>query len=457
MIPVAIVGGGITGLSAAWYLSRAGVRSVVWERQPRLGGVIVTDAVDGCLVEGGPDSFLAAKPWAMDLIRELGLAPEVIGSNDHLRVTYVRRGGRLIALPDGLMMMVPTRVMPLLRSRLLSWPAKARMGLEWFRWKKPDAPDRSVAEFIIDHYGREALEYLAEPLLAGVYGGDPGELSAASVLPRLVDFERHYGSLTRGVLLEGGRTAGTLGGGSLFRTLQGGLGRLVEALERALGQWMEVRRGEVEAIETTPFGFRLRAGGDWHAAARVLLACPAWEAARLVRGLDGRLADRLEAIPYTSSMTVALGYERAALAHPLDGFGFLVPRRERRRLVACTWVGTKFNDRVAADRALLRCFLGGAGDPAVLAEPDERVVASVRSEIADIMGVTAEPLFARIRRWPRSMAQYTVGHQARLEEIERRASAIEGLALAGNAYHGIGIPDCVQSGRVAAERLAAAC
>lgn len=449
---VAIVGAGISGLSAAWYLSRAGAAASLVERQPRLGGVISTEQIDGCVVEGGPDSFLAAKPWAMDLIRELGIEDEVIGSNDHQRVTYILKRGRLVPLPDGLMMMVPTRVMPVVRSRLLTWPAKVRMGLEWFRRARPEAADRSVAEFISEHYGREVVDYLAEPLLAGVYGGDPDRLSAASVLPRFVEFERTYGSLTRGVLVEGGRTAGRLGGGSLFRTLRGGMGRLIETLADRLRPSLPIRQADAEALERRGAGFRLRLAGDWMEASSVVLACPAYEAARLLRPLDADLATTLESIPYNSSMTVALGYDRATLGHPLNGFGFLVPRRERRRLVACTWVNTKFAHRAPDSRALLRCFL--RGDEAQ-GESDESVVAGVIDELRIIMGVTALPVFTRVSRWPRSMAQYNVGHERRVEEIERRVGAIAGLHLAGNALHGIGIPDCVRSGQQAAERITA--
>jgi oxygen-dependent protoporphyrinogen oxidase len=446
MNPVVIAGGGISGLATAWYLARAGVRSVLVERRPRLGGVISTETVEGCIVEGGPDSFLAAKPWAMDLIRELGIADEVIGSNDHQRVTYIRRRGRLVALPEGLMMIAPTRIAPIVSTPLFSWPTKVRMGLEWFRRPPRDPRDRSVAEFITEHYGREALDYLAEPLLAGVYGGDPDLLSAQSVLPRFVELERAYGSVTRGVLVEGGRTAGSLGGGSLFRTLRGGMSRLVAALSEKLRGPVEVRHGEVEAIEP---GYRARVAGDWIAARAVVLACPAYEAARLVRSLDGELATLLEGVVYNSSMTVALGYDGASIAHPMRGFGFLVPRRERRRLVACTWVGNKFAHRVPEGMALLRCFLGGES-----AESDEALAAVVGEELREIMGVAAAPRFARVSRWPRSMAQYTVGHAARLAAIGARMERLPGLALAGNGYQGIGVPDCVRSGQEAAARVA---
>lgn len=455
MPEVAIVGGGISGLSTAYYLAKAGVSAALFERRERLGGVIVTEIVDGCLIEGGPDSFLSAKPWAMELIAELGLASEVIGSNDHLRVTYLWKGRRLLPLPDGLMLMVPTRILPMLTTRVVGWHTKLLMGLEWFRRAQPHGRgDTSVAEFVREHYGQEAVDYLAEPLLAGVYGGTPDELSVSAVLGRFVELESRYGSLTRGVLAERRKVAAQARSTPLFRTLKGGLGRLVEALTQA-ARSVEFHHREVEALEPAGFGFRLRAGGAWQEFSQVVLACPAYEAARLTAPIDPRLAELLRSIPYSSSMTVALGYDARSIPVPLAGFGFLVPARERRRLVACTWMGTKFAHRVPAGRVVLRCFLGGRQDPDILGESDESVLATVRCELAEIMGVTAEPLFIRIARWPASMAQYTVGHLERVAEIERRLAHNPGLHVAGNAYYGIGIPDCVRMGREVAGRVAA--
>ncbi len=451
-----IVGGGITGLSAAYYLNKAGIPSLLIERRPRLGGVVTTEVVDDCIIEGGPDSFLAAKPWALELIRELGLADEVIGSNDHLRVTYVLRRGRLVPLPDGLMMMIPTRIAPMIATPLLGWGTKFRMLFELFRRPGRTSPgDRSVADFVRDHYGQEAVDYLAEPLLAGVYGGDPRRLSVASVLPRFVELERRYGSLTRGVLAAMKKARAEAAGKPLFQTLKGGLGRLTEAIERAIAGACEPVHAQAEALDRGQSGWRVRAGGQWIAAEALVLACPAYEAAALLRNTAPGLARELESIPYSSSMTVALGYERAGFSHHLGGFGFLVPARERKRLVACTWVGTKFPYRVSDSRVLLRCFLGGAEDAAVLEEPDETVIAMVREELRRIMGVTETPVFARIHRWPRSMAQYTVGHGERVKRIEQETAKLQGLHLAGNAYHGIGIPDCIRTGKQAAEEIAA--
>jgi oxygen-dependent protoporphyrinogen oxidase len=439
---VIIIGGGISGLSAAYYLNKSGIRPALFEKTPHLGGVIRTTVQQGCVIESGPDSFLAAKPHATDLIRELGLADQIIGSNDHLRITYILKNGKLVALPDGLMMMVPTKLRPLLGTRLLSWSAKLRMGAEYFR--RPQSapfPDRSVTDFLLDHYGQESIDYLAEPLLAGVYGGDPRKLSANSVLPRFVEIESKYGSLTRGVLA----APRPEGSGSLFHTLQNGLGQLIDALRPSA----DVIQANVESLERTASAFRVRANGAWLEADHVVLATPAADAARLLQPCNRNLAGLLRDIPYNSSITLSLGYRRETFDHPLKGFGFLVPQRERQYLAACTWVGNKFSHRVPADMVLLRCFMGGNA----LAETDDALVEAARRELQSIMGLQAKPVFHSIARWPNAMAQYTVGHQRRVEEIESLARTIPGLHLAGNAYHGIGVPDCVRMGKEAAERI----
>jgi oxygen-dependent protoporphyrinogen oxidase len=414
--------------------------------------------VEGCTLEAGPDSFLSAKPAALDLIRDLGLSDQVIGSNDHLRITFVRKGGRLIPLPDGLMMMVPTKILPLVGTRLVGLRTKIRMGLELLRAPKPKAGDESVAEFIEEHYGREAVDYLAEPLLSGIYGGNPSELSVRSVLPRFVDLANRYGSLTRGVLAERAKAARTHTNAApapLFRTLRGGLGEMVDAVTAAIGGHVAVRQERAEAVERTAGGFRIRLAGDWLEADHVVMATEAHSASKLLGGADGRLPELLGMVPYSSSMTVAMGFDAGDFAALPIGFGFLVPRAERRRLVACTWVGTKFSHRVPDGKVVARCFLGGRDDAAVLEESDESIQATVAAELREIAGVTAPVRFCRISRWPRSMAQYPVGHHDRQREVEARLAAIPGLHLAGNAYQGIGIPDCIRMGRAAAEKIVA--
>jgi len=458
MPTVAIVGGGISGLSTAYYLVKAGIPSTLIEARPRLGGVIQTEHIptgkeQDCVIEAGPDSFLSTKPWAFDLIRELGLESEVIGSNDGQRKTFIWKHGRMVQLPDGLQLIVPTKILPMVTTSLVGWRTKIQMGLEWFRGPRPGTRDRSVAEFVEDHYGQEVIDYLAEPLLSGIYGGDPAQLSIASVLARFVELETKYGSLTRGVLAE--RRAASGERLPLFRTLRGGLGKVVGAVESALASHVTVRHALVEAVERDGAGMRLRVGDDWLAADSVVLACEAHQAARLTASLDRRIAELFSSIAYSSSMTVALGFPRSAVQRQMRGFGFLVPRRERKRLLAGTWVGNKFPFRVPESIAVLRCFLGGAGGEGVLAESDEAVLQSVRTDLREMLRLDAEPMFSRVFRWPRSMAQYTVGHGERIAELEARLDNIPGLLVAGNGYHGIGLPDCVRMGKQAAERIAA--
>jgi len=438
---VLVIGGGISGLSAAYDLTRAGADCTILEKQSRLGGVIETRSSEGCTLECGPDSFLSAKPAALALIKEVGLEGDVIGSNDHQRTTYIWKRGKLVALPEGVMMIVPSRVMPMVKSPLLGWGTKIRMGLEYFR-RPGESRDRSVAEFVVDHFGQETLDYLAEPLLSGVYGGDPAQLSVGSVLPRFLEMERKYGSLVRGVLASRSKSSG----GSLFRTLKGGLGTLVDRLAAQA----KVCQADVETIERAGTGFRVRAGGNWMEADQVIVACPAWAAARVVAGVDARLGELLGAIDYSSSVTLSLIYRAAEFDGKRAGFGFLVPKKERRRLAACTFMGTKFSYRVPEDRIVLRCFFGGINDAAVLEESDESLVGIAREELGRMLGLKAAPIAHAISRWPRSMAQYTLGHSQRVAEIRTRAAAIAGLHLAGNAYEGIGIPDCINTGRVAA-------
>jgi oxygen-dependent protoporphyrinogen oxidase len=445
---VIVVGGGISGLSAAYDLTRAGADCTILEQQPRAGGVIETRLADGCTLECGPDSFLAAKPAAVALIKELGLGGDVIGSNDHQRTTYIWKHGKLVALPEGVMMIVPSRVMPMVKTPLLSWSTKIRMGLEYFR-KPGESKDRSVSAFVADHFGQETVDYLAEPLLSGVYGGDPARMSVGAVLPRFLQMEAKYGSLVRGVLagLGKGGSGKNGSGGPLFQTLKSGLGSLIDALASRA----RITQARVEAIERHDHGFRLRADGNWMEADQVILACPAWAASGLVAGLDARLSDLLAAIDYSSSLTLSLVYRAADFDGRRAGFGFLVPKIERARLAACTFVGTKFSHRVPDGRIVLRCFLGGIGDPEILNESDETVVQIARDELRRMLGLTAAPVSHVIARWPRSMAQYNLGHLQRVSEIRQRAAAIPGLHLAGNAYDGIGIPDCIQSGRAAAK------
>ena len=451
---VVIVGAGISGLSAAYSLKKAGWEPFLIDSRPRAGGVLETTTVDHCLIEGGPDSYLAQKPWASSLIAELGMADDLIGSNDDRRKTFIVRRDRLVSMPDGLMMMVPTKVLPMLRTPLLGWPTKLRMGLDLFRGKPRGIRDGdvSVAEFFRDHYGQEAVDYLAEPLLAGVYGGDPARMSANCVLGRFVELERKYGSLSRGVLKER-RHGKPARGSSLFRTLKHGMGSLADKLVDVIGKEHFHLNSAAEVLERTADGYSVRVAGERIHARNVILATPAYGAGALLGGLAPEAATLLCEIPYTSSATVALIFDPASFAKPLDGFGFLVPRLERKTLVAATYVQNKFSYRVPDNKVLLRCFVGSAAEEDPRLRDDEALFDAVRSDLKRLIGLDHAPLAHRIFRWNRAMAQYEVGHTRRVNEIIERTEKLPGIHLAGNAYEGIGIPDCVRSG----QKAAAAC
>ncbi len=469
---VAILGGGITGLAAAYTLARARqsgapVEEFLIERGTRLGGSVLTEHIDGFLVEGGPDSFLSEKPEAAALCRELGLGDSLISSNDAERRTYILHRGRLVPLPDGLMLLVPTRLWPVLTTSLLPLASKLSVMTELLAPPPRDAEqraDESVASFVRRHFGDAMVERVADPLLAGVFGGDSDSLSVRSALPRFFEMERKYGSLTRAALaIRKQRRRTATPAPPLFITLKDGLGRMVEAITAHLESARIHLGRRVVAIEraaepsatspptpgSNPYTLRSAAGGVYRADA-VILALPTHECARLVSPLDSALAETLAAIPHSSALTVSLGYDAAVARHLPPGFGFLVPRAAKRRLIACTFVHQKFGHRAPEGCALVRCFLGGVRDPGVLDLTDDEITGLVRQELQSILRLSAEPRFVRVCRWPSSMPQYVLGHQERVATVRARLANHPGLFLAGNAYSGIGLSDCIRSGRAAA-------
>ena len=458
---IAVVGGGISGLAAAFHLAKARRQGAVieehlFEASDRLGGVIRTERIDGCVVEAGPDSFLTEKPDAFLLAKELGIGEHVIGSNDEQRKTYILHNRKLVPFPEGLQFLVPARIWPVVRTPLLSLRDKWAIAREFFSRPPAQQTDESVASFVERHFGRGMVQSIVDPLLSGVYGGLANELSVESVLPRFREIERRDGSLVRGVWRNLRNRRKTQGARvpPLFSAFRDGLQELVDAIQARLAPECVACGRRLVALRRVGGKYQLTfAGGESFEADGVILALPAYESARLVRELGTALAERLAEIPYVSSLTVALGYERDALRNLPGGFGFLVPRKEGRRLLACTFVHNKFPFRVPADRGLLRCFLGGSGNETVMEASDEEVLGIVQQELEAILGLSAVPLFTRIYRWRKAMAQYTVGHKERLEGIDRELTKLPGLALAGNANQGIGIPDCIRSGKRAAETV----
>ena len=455
---IAIIGGGISGLSAAFELeeqrkSGAELEYVLYESSSRLGGVLRTETIDGCLVEAGPDSFVTEKPWASDLCRSLGLGDQLIGSNDADRKTYILTRGRLVEMPDGLMFMVPTKILPTGLSPLFSWKTKLRMSQELFHPPRAVDHDESVADFVERHYGREMVDRLADPLLSGVYGGESANLSVRAVLPRFAEMEKTHGSLGRAMLAarkkmrQGPRKPAP----PLFTSLKNGMQHLAEEVTARLTQVSLLTDTRVQAIQPEGGGWVVSAGMQSDQFDAVILALPGLAAADVVRLTSAELASELAAVQYSSSITVGLGYDREVRNSLPPGFGFLVPRSEGKRLLAATFVHNKFPHRAPEDRALLRCFFAGSNAENVWPLSDDHIVGIVRKELQQIIGLRAEPLFARVYKWKSAMAQYSVGHLERLERIERLRQQLPGLALAGNAYRGIGVPDCVRSGREAAK------
>jgi len=465
---IAIVGGGISGLAAAFELEKernrgAPLEYVLFESSARFGGVIHTESIDGCVVDAGPDSFLTEKPWAADLCRELGLGDQLIGSTDAERKTYILLKGRLVSLPDGLQFMVPTRLAAAFFSPLFSWRTKARIVREWFYRAGSAASESTVAEFVERHYGREMVERVADPLLAGVYGGSADELSVKSVLPRFLEMEVKHGSLGRAMVAASRNRRNPTAGAdlrsagqpraavpTLFTSLRNGMQQMVDALTGRIPERARRLNACIEAVRAESGKWLGVGAGRTEEFDAVILATPAHAAAELLGSASAELAAELNAIRYSSSVTAVLSYDQSVRAGLPAGFGFLIPRAENRRVLAATFVHNKFPHRAPCDRALMRCFLGGTRDEEILQRSDDEIAALVRQELQQILGITAEPLLVRIFKWKQAMAQYEIGHSARIERIKRLVERMPGMGLAGNAYGGIGLPDCVRTGSEAA-------
>ena len=455
-----IVGGGIAGLTAAHRaveISRereTALELTVLEARDRLGGTIETEHAGGFLVETGPDSFLSEKPWALALCRRIGLESRLVGTDDRFRRVFVWFGKRLHPVPDGFQLLAPTRLTPFITSSLFSWPGKLRMALDVIL-PRGGGGDESLGEFVRRRLGREALERIAQPLVAGIYTADPDELSLLATMPRFVELERRERSLIVGLWKASRKAPAASTSGarwSLFVSLAGGMGELIAALASRLPSDAVRLKHRVGGIERRGVHWRVTTeeAGAIDADA-VIVATETHAASRLLRYVDPPLATMLEMIPYASSATVSLGYRRADVPHPLDGFGFVVPRAEHRDLLACTFSSVKYPGRAPERHVLIRCFVGGALNTAALERSDDEIVERVRRELGEALGITAAPMLTRVARHPASMPQYAVGHLTTVETIERRLAAIPGLLLAGGGYRGVGIADCVRSGEAAAD------
>jgi oxygen-dependent protoporphyrinogen oxidase len=447
-----ILGGGITGLTAAYILRQRGagtLRVTLLESGHRLGGKIATAEENGFLIEGGPDSFLARKPVTLEICRELGLEEQLMPTGRSEGTTYVWSGGKLHSLPLG--------VSAMLRSALISWPGKLRMGAEVLIPPCNVDDDESLASFIGRRFGKEALDKLAAPLMAGIYSADAGRLSMQSTFSMLPILEKKHGSVLRGWLRsKQGRKRSGSGAATMFLTLRGGMRQLVDALTAELPP-EDVRLG-CHALAVLPRNGQyevLLRGGESLLADDVILTTPAEVSAQLLDLLDPQLAARLRGVRYVSTATVSLGFRESDLPAMPRGFGFVVPRQEGRKITACTWSSMKFAGRAPEGHLLLRVFMGGAGAEHVAEQEGALLVQQARQELRRTMGITAEPVTTRVYRWEKGTPQYDVGHAGRVAEMEALVSAHRGLFLAGAAYHGAGVPDCMQSAREAAGKLAA--
>ncbi|HLO33742.1 MAG TPA: protoporphyrinogen oxidase [Anaerolineales bacterium] len=466
MTKIVIVGGGIAGLSAAYYTARRTPQAdiTVLEASDRWGGKITTDRVafdDGqFVIEGGPDTFLATKPWGVGLCKELGLGDRLHGTNPQKKKTYVLNRNRLLPLPDGLAMMIPTNVGAILKTRLVSWLSKARMGLDFLLPAKSVNGDESLGSFVSRRLGREAYENLIEPLMSGIYAGDGDQLSLASTFPYLRDLELQYGSLARGALAMRRQMSSNgqkvQGSRSAFLTPTTGLAEIVEALVT----YLHTHSVNLKLNTSVKFVTRGSTQGTWHvildagetlSAHGVIIAAPAFAAARILAPLDSSLSADLQSIPYTSTATVSLAYRQKDVPRDLDGYGYVIPRREGRRALACTWTSTKFPHRAPEGYALLRVFIGRAGQDIPWHADD--LLALAKEELKLTLGITADPLLARVFMWDKAMPQYNLGHPELLRHIDTALENYPGLGLAGNGYRGIGIPDCIHSGEMAANKI----
>jgi oxygen-dependent protoporphyrinogen oxidase len=450
---IAIVGGGISGLSAAHYLARhrPELRIIVIERDRRLGGKIVTERIGDFVVEGGPDSFLSSKPRGLGLARELGLEARLQGTDESKRRTWVLSHGGLHRLPEGLSGLVPSRLEPLLDSDLFSPAGKERLLQEPHIPAKEGNEDESLASFISRRFGPEVYDRMIEPLMAGIYAGDGQQLSLAATFPQLRRLEQQYGSLVTG-MRAAVSSPSPRSARPAFLTPIGGTGELVEALQRSMPDVKIVTGNGAQRIGEADTGYVLHLqDGSRVRVDSVIMATPAHVAAELTADLDGAMSDALGSIPHVSSATVSLAYPASYIPSVLEGYGYVVPRAEGRAVLASTWSSTKFRHRAPDDSVLIRVFIGRAGAEQALAGTDEQLVDVARAEVAEVLNCREAPRFHRVFRWTRGMPQFTMGHLDRIARLHERAEHHPGLFIAGNFLQGVGLPDCIASGELAAE------
>ncbi|MHB9095431.1 MAG: protoporphyrinogen oxidase [Eubacteriales bacterium] len=464
MKKVVVIGGGITGLSAAYELQKAlesgeQVDYLLVEKDNRLGGKIFTEKIDGYTVEAGPDCFLSEKPWVGQMAQKIGISDRLMGSNEASKRTYVYADGRLNQLPDGLMGLVPTKLIPFALSPLISWPGKIRMAFDLIIPQKKTDSDETLGSFVTRRLGKEALDKIAEPLIGGIHAGDPDQMSLKASFPRFIQMEQKYGSLIKAMLIarknapkpkppEPGKVQKTF-----FMTFAGGMSELTEAIVSNLDK-SKILTGKTvtKIVKEAVDGYVVYIDGmDPFRAEAVILTAPSHEAAVIIKEVDKTMADNLAGIPQATSATVNLAFKRSDINKSLEAFGFIVPISEKRKIKAGTYSSTKWNYRTPSDDyVLIRAFVGGARNQELVFQDDDKMLEMVLAELRDIIGLTARPVMHKIYRWIKGMPQYTVGHLERVANIEARVQANPGIYVVGGSYKGVGVGDCINVGFQAA-------
>lgn len=461
---IAIIGAGISGLSAAYSLEKnareAGIEieNDLIEKNSRIGGNIVTEKVDGFIIEGGPDCVFSEKYAALELCKRLGLGGELLRTREDKKGTYIYWNHRLHNMPDGVILMIPTMIKPMLFSSLISFSGKLRMACEPFIPKRTKAGEETLSQFVTRRLGKEMLEKIAEPLVAGIHAGCPETMSINASFPRFVELEQKYGSLIRGMLARKNqmsvRSNGERPKYTMFMTLKQGLQLLPETIKSALKNTKINSGKEVISIERKRPVYEVRfKTGELAAYHAVILASPSYITSNLLKGLDPYLSDQLSGIPYLSTATVSFAYSNSSLTQPPKGFGFIVPRLSNRRIMAATITSNKFSYRAPENAGLIRVFIGGAKNERLVSLDDGDMIKMVQEELEEIIGITVQPILSRVYRWEKAMPQYIVGHQDRINRIEESLSKYPGLCVTGSAYKGIGISDCITTSRKAAEHV----
>jgi len=464
---VVVVGGGIAGLAAAHRLvelnkeQSLGLEVMLLEASSRLGGTIATERVDDFIVEAGPDSFITEKPWALRLSERLGLSSRLVSTQAAYQKIYVVHNGRLEPLPEGFFMLAPTRFWPFVQTPLFSWGGKLRMAAEIFLPRGAMDGDESLGAFVRRRLGAEALDRIAQPLIGGIYAADPDQLSLSATMPRFKEMERARRSIILSMASEQRRRArnretGSGARWSLFVTLVGGMQELVESIASRLAGCVRLNTPIIRLAQDPDKSlWRITTReNETFEAKGVILATSAFQTGAILNQVASTAAADLQQITYASTATVSLAYRKDDFPEQLDSFGFVVPAMESRKIMACTFSSLKYPGRAPESCVLLRAFVGGSLQPKLFQDDDATMVKNVRAELAGLLGVTAQPFFSRLWRHPNSLPQYLVGHEARIKRIETALGGFPTLALAGSAYHGVGISDCVRAGEEAAEKIA---